>query len=76
MTLAALRACLRLSADEGAPLRPLLKRWIHFPNRRIALASSLCLIGWGHAAPYEDLLAEGRLAGLLGPLALGVVAGG
>jgi hypothetical protein len=73
VTLAALRACMRLSADEGAPLRPLIEHWILFPDRRIAFASSLCLIGWGHAAPYEDLVAGGRLAGILGPLALEIL---
>ncbi|CAN94278.1 MULTISPECIES: hypothetical protein [Sorangium] len=75
---AALRAAGRSRFNDVAPLFPLLERWLHFPHRQVAYLAALALLEGGSTAPYEQIVRGGRLAQILGPLALEilVLAGG
>lgn len=67
---AALRAASRMSSADGAPLAPLLERWIHFPDAAVAELAARTLLRWGDARPYDDLRGGGRLAQIVGARAL------
>lgn len=67
---AALRAITRMSSLDGAPLAPLLERWIHFPNATVAELSARALLRWGHDRPYDDLRSGGRLGSIVGARAV------
>lgn len=67
---AALRVVGRMSATEGAPLAPLLERWIHFPDATVAWLAARTLMRWGNGRPYDDLRSGGRLGTILGMRAM------
>ncbi len=71
--LSALRAAGRLTDEAGAPLAKLLERWLGFPDPAIAWATSVTLLGWGNAAPYEEIRRGGRLSTTLGARAVEIL---
>src|SRR5262249_20179840 len=68
----ALRHIARLPAADGAPLAPLLERWLHFPVARVAWLAAIALLRWGRREPYDDVRSGGRLGTTLGASALDV----
>lgn len=70
--LAAVRALGRLPDDEGAPLLPILLRWMKFPDPLVAWSAARVLLLHGRTEPLEELR-EGRLQSLLPAHALEIL---
>ncbi|WP_437646547.1 hypothetical protein [Sorangium sp. So ce362] len=70
---AAARAAADFDRVDAEPLVPILRRWLHVPDRSIAWPAARALLLWGHRDPYAELKAGDRLTRVLGPLAAEII---